>query len=44
MQARLNRLLGGWSAYFSYGSLATAHQAVDRHVFRPRARLSAQTT
>jgi RNA-directed DNA polymerase len=33
VQARLNRLLGGWSAYFSYGSLATAHQAVDRHVF-----------
>jgi RNA-directed DNA polymerase len=25
--------LGGWSAYFSYGSLAAAHQAVDRHVF-----------
>jgi RNA-directed DNA polymerase len=33
VQARLNRLLGGWSAYFSYGSLAAAHQAVDRHVF-----------
>ena len=33
VQARLNRLLGGWAAYFSYGSLATAHQAVDRHVF-----------
>ncbi|WP_247383873.1 MULTISPECIES: group II intron maturase-specific domain-containing protein [unclassified Bradyrhizobium] len=33
LQARLNRLLRGWSAYFSYGSLATAHQAVDRHVF-----------
>nr|WP_249804264.1 group II intron maturase-specific domain-containing protein [Bradyrhizobium sp. 193] len=33
VQARLNRLLRGWSAYFSYGSLATAHQAVDRHVF-----------
>jgi len=33
VRARLNRLLGGWSAYFSYGSLATAHQAVDRHVF-----------
>jgi RNA-directed DNA polymerase len=33
VQARLNRLLGGWSAYFSYGSLATAHQAVDRYVF-----------
>src|SRR6478672_5058440 len=33
VQARLNRLLRGWSTYFSYGSLATAHQAVDRHVF-----------
>ncbi|MDH2406572.1 group II intron maturase-specific domain-containing protein [Bradyrhizobium sp. SSUT18] len=33
VQARLNRLSRGWSAYFSYGSLATAHQAVDRHVF-----------
>ncbi|WP_249164645.1 reverse transcriptase domain-containing protein [Bradyrhizobium jicamae] len=33
VQARLNRLLRGWSAYFSYGSLATAHQAIDRHVF-----------
>ncbi len=33
VQARLNRLLRGWSAYFSYGSVATAHQAVDRHVF-----------
>jgi RNA-directed DNA polymerase len=30
---RLNRLLGGWSAYFSHGSLAPAYQAVDRHVF-----------
>jgi RNA-directed DNA polymerase len=29
--ARLNRLLGGWTAYFSYGSLASAYQAVDRH-------------
>jgi RNA-directed DNA polymerase len=33
VRARLNRLLGGWAAYFSYGSLASAHQAVDRHVF-----------
>jgi RNA-directed DNA polymerase len=31
--ARLNRLLGGWAAYFSYGSLAPAYQAVDRHVY-----------
>jgi RNA-directed DNA polymerase len=31
--ARLNRLLGGWAAYFSHGSLAPAYQAVDRHVY-----------
>jgi RNA-directed DNA polymerase len=30
---RLNRLLGGWAAYFCYGSRASAHQAVDRHVY-----------
>ncbi|WP_258768992.1 reverse transcriptase domain-containing protein [Bradyrhizobium arachidis] len=33
VRASLNRLLGGWAAYFSYGSLASAHQAVDRHVY-----------
>jgi RNA-directed DNA polymerase len=31
--ARINRLLGGWVAYFSYGSLAPAYQAVDWHVY-----------
>jgi RNA-directed DNA polymerase len=31
--ARLNRLLGGWAAYFSHGSLAPAYQAADRHVY-----------
>jgi RNA-directed DNA polymerase len=31
--ARLNRLLSGWAAYFSHGSLAPAYQAVDRHVY-----------
>src|SRR4030088_3222960 len=31
--ARLNRLLGGWAAYFAHGSLAPAYQAVDRHVY-----------
>jgi RNA-directed DNA polymerase len=31
--ARLNRLLGGWAAYFGYGSLASAYQAVDWHVY-----------
>ena len=29
---RLNRLLGGWSAYFSHGSVAAAYSAVDHHV------------
>jgi RNA-directed DNA polymerase len=29
---RLNRLLTGWEAYFSYGSLSLAYQAVDHHV------------
>jgi len=29
---RLNRLLGGWSAYFSHGSVAAAYRAVNRHV------------
>jgi RNA-directed DNA polymerase len=29
---RLNRLLSGWEAYFSYGSLSLAYQAVDHHV------------
>ena len=31
--ARTNRLLGGWAAYFSYGSIASAYQAVDRHLY-----------
>jgi RNA-directed DNA polymerase len=29
---RLNRLLGGWSAYFGYGTLNAAYRSVDRHV------------
>ena len=33
VRTRLNRLLGGWSAYFSYGGLAPAYEAVDRHVY-----------
>jgi RNA-directed DNA polymerase len=33
VQTRLNRLLGGWSAYFSHGALASAYQAVDNHVY-----------
>ena len=30
---KLNQLLVGWSAYFGYGSLASAYEAVDRHVY-----------
>lgn len=33
VRKRLNRLLSGWSAYFSYGALASAYEAVDRHVY-----------
>jgi RNA-directed DNA polymerase len=29
---RLNALLRGWSAYFSYGTLTPAHRAVDGYV------------
>jgi RNA-directed DNA polymerase len=29
---QLNRLLGGWSAYFSYGTRGRAYKAVDHHV------------
>ena len=31
-RGRLNRLLAGWSDYFSYGSYTPAYQAVDRYV------------
>jgi len=33
VRAQLNRVLRGWSAYFSYGALASAHEGVDRHVY-----------
>ena len=33
VRARLNRILRGWSAYFSYGALASAYEAVDRHAY-----------
>ena len=32
VRKRLNRLLGGWSAYFGYGTRNAAYRAVDRHV------------
>src|SRR5271165_4921942 len=32
VRQRLNRLLGGWSAYFGYGTLNAAYRAVGRHV------------
>jgi RNA-directed DNA polymerase len=33
VRERLNRILQGWSAYFSYGALASAYEAVDQHVY-----------
>jgi RNA-directed DNA polymerase len=32
VRKRLNRLLAGWSAYFSYGTRGPVYRAVDRHV------------
>jgi RNA-directed DNA polymerase len=32
VSTRLNRVLRGWQAYFSYGTTAQVHFAVDRHV------------
>lgn len=33
VRVRLNRVLRGWSAYFSHGALASAYEAVDQHVY-----------
>jgi len=30
---RLNQMLRGWSAYFSYGTRTQAYRAVDHHVY-----------
>lgn len=33
VRGRLNRLLAGWSAYFSYGTRLQAYRAIDNHVY-----------
>jgi RNA-directed DNA polymerase len=30
VRGRLNRLLGGWSAYFGYGTLNAAYRSVEK--------------
>ena len=42
VRVRLNRLLAGWSAYFSYGTRASAYRAVDHHVYDRVRRLLAR--
>jgi RNA-directed DNA polymerase len=42
VRLRLNRLLAGWSAYFSYGTRASAYRAVDHHVYDRVRRLLAR--
>jgi len=33
VRGRLNQILRGWSAYFSYGTRAAAYRAVDQYVY-----------
>ena len=33
VRGRLNQILRGWSAYFSYGTRAAAYEAVDNYVY-----------
>jgi RNA-directed DNA polymerase len=33
VRERLNRLLGGWTAYFCYGTLTSAYESVEQHVY-----------
>jgi len=33
VRKRLNRLLGGWAAYFCYGTRLPAYRAIDHHVY-----------
>jgi RNA-directed DNA polymerase len=33
VRERLNQILRGWSAYFSYGTVTTARQAVDNYLY-----------
>ena len=33
VRTRLNQILHGWSAYFSYGTRTTAYRAVDNYVY-----------
>ena len=33
VRGRLNQILRGWSAYFSYGTRATVYGAVDNYVY-----------
>jgi RNA-directed DNA polymerase len=44
VRARLNRVPRGWSAYFSYGALASEYEAVDQHVYHRTRHFSVNDT